>query len=56
MNCSAWGQLGVVFEQYTLSLCLLTKVIALRWAMLNPNALETGSLGNAFLFTDSDVK
>jgi hypothetical protein len=24
--------------------------------MLNPDALETGSLGNAFLFTDSDVE
>ncbi len=24
--------------------------------MLNPDALETGSLGNAFLFMDSDVE
>ncbi len=24
--------------------------------MLNPDALETGSLGNAFFFTDSDVE
>jgi hypothetical protein len=24
--------------------------------MINPDTLESGSLGNAFLFTDSDVK
>ena len=45
-----------MFEKYTPSLYLLTEVTALRWAMLNPDALDTGSLGNAFLFTDSDVE
>jgi hypothetical protein len=35
---------------------LLTQVTSLKWGMLNPDALKTGSLCNAFLFTDSDVK
>ena len=48
--------MGAMFEKYTPSLYLLTEVTALRWAMLNPDALDTGSLGNAFLFTDSDVE
>ncbi len=28
----------------------------MKWGRLNPDALESGSLGNAFVFTDSDVK
>ena len=48
--------LGAVFEQFTVSLSLLTELTSLRWAMINADALETGSLGNAFLFTDSDVE
>jgi hypothetical protein len=38
------------------ALFLLTQVTSLKWGMLNPNALELGLLGNAFLFTDSDVE
>jgi hypothetical protein len=48
--------LGAIYKQFTPSLFLLTQVTSLKWSMLNPNALESGSLGNAFLFTDSDVE
>jgi hypothetical protein len=48
--------LGAIYEQIAPSLFLLTQVTSLKWGMLNPNALETGSLGNAFLFTNSDIK
>lgn len=48
--------LGAVYEQYTPSLFLLTQVTSLKWGMLNPDALDSGSLGNAFLFTDSDIE
>ena len=48
--------LGAVYEQYTPSLFLLTQVTSLKWGMINPDALESGSLGNAFLFTDSNVE
>jgi hypothetical protein len=48
--------LGAIYEQFTPSLFLLTQVTVLKWGMLNPDALESGSLGNAFLFTDSDIK
>ncbi len=46
----------MIYKQFTPSPFLLTQVTSLKWGMLNPNALESGSLGNAFLFTDSDVK
>ena len=45
--------LGAIYEQFTPSLFLLTQITSLKWGMLNPDALDTGSLGNAFLFTDS---
>ena len=48
--------IGAVYEKYTPNLYLLTEVTSLRWTMLNPDALDSGSLGNAFLFTDSDVE
>ena len=48
--------MGAMYETYTPNLYLLTEVTSLRWTMLNPDALDTGSLGNAFLFTDSDVE
>jgi hypothetical protein len=48
--------LGAIYKQFTPSLFLLIQVTSLKWGMLNPNALEMGSLGNAFLFTDSDVE
>lgn len=48
--------LGAIYEQFTPSLFLLTQITSLKWGMLNPDALDTGSLGNAFLFTDSDVE
>jgi hypothetical protein len=48
--------LGAIYEQFVPSLFLLTQVTSLKWGMLNPDALETGSLGNAFLFTNSDVE
>jgi hypothetical protein len=48
--------LGAIYEQFTPSLFLLTQITSLKWGMLNPDALESGSLCNAFLFTDSDVE
>ncbi len=44
--------LGAIYEQFTPSLFMLTQITLLKWGMLNPDALESGSLGNAFLFTD----
>jgi hypothetical protein len=48
--------LGAIYEQFTPSLFLLTQITSMKWGMLNPDALESGLLGNAFLFTDSDVE
>ncbi len=48
--------LGAIYEQFAPSLFLLTQVTSLKWGMLNYYALETGSLGNAFLFTNSNAK
>jgi len=48
--------MGAAFEKYTPNLYLLTELTALRWSMINPDALDSGSMGNAFLFTDSDVE
>ncbi|KAL3823120.1 hypothetical protein ACHAXA_006450 [Cyclostephanos tholiformis] len=48
--------MGATYEKYTPNLYLLTELISLRWPMLNPDALNSGALGNAFLFTDSDVE
>ncbi|KAL3816142.1 hypothetical protein ACHAXA_001629 [Cyclostephanos tholiformis] len=48
--------LGAIYEQFTPSLFMLTQITSLKWGMLNPDALETGSLGNAYLFTDTDVE
>jgi hypothetical protein len=48
--------LGAVYEQFAPSLFLLTQLTSQKWGMLNPDALESGSLGNIFLFTDSDVE
>jgi hypothetical protein len=35
---------------------LVTHLTSLQWVMITPDSLETGCLGNAFLFTDSDVE
>jgi hypothetical protein len=43
-------------EKFTVDLNLLTHLTSLQWAMITPNSLETGCLGNAFLFTDSNVE
>ncbi len=43
-------------EEFTVDLDLLIHLTSLQWAMITPESLETGCLGNAFLFTDSDVK
>ena len=48
--------MGARYEKYTPNLYLLTEVTALRWTMINPDALDSGSMANAFLFTDSDVE
>jgi hypothetical protein len=41
--------LSAIYEQFTPSLFLLTQITSLKWGMLNPDALKSGSLGNAFL-------
>lgn len=43
-------------ESYCPTPRLLANLIAMMWAMVNPDALETGALGNAFLFGDLDVE
>ncbi len=43
-------------EEFTVNLNLLTHLTSLQWAMITPNSLKTGCLGNAFLFTDSNVE
>ncbi len=43
-------------EEFTVNLNLLTHLTSLQWAMITPNSLETIFLGNAFLFTDSNVE
>jgi hypothetical protein len=42
-------------EEFTVNLNLLTHLTSLQWAMITPDLLKTNCLGNAFLFTDSDV-
>jgi hypothetical protein len=43
-------------EEFTVDLNLLMHLTSLQWAMITPDSLETGCLGNAFLFTDLDVE
>jgi hypothetical protein len=43
-------------EKFTVNLNLLTHLTSLQWAMITPDSLKTGCLGNAFLFTDSNVE
>jgi hypothetical protein len=43
-------------EEFTVNLNLLTHLTSLQWAMITPNSLETGCLGNAFLFPDSNME
>ncbi len=43
-------------EEFTVNLNLLTHLTSLQWAMVTPNSLKTSCLGNAFLFTDSNVE
>jgi hypothetical protein len=38
--------LGAIYEQFTPTLFLLTQIALMKWGMLNPDALDTGSLGN----------
>jgi hypothetical protein len=42
-------------EEFTVNLNLLTHLTSLH-GRYHPNSLETGCLGNAFLFTDSNVE
>ncbi len=48
--------MGSMFERYIPTLGFLTNVTTLCWTMNNPDALDSGSMANAFLFTDSDVE
>jgi hypothetical protein len=48
--------MGAIYEQFAPSPFLLTQMTSLKWGMLNPGTLELRLLGNAFLFTDSDVE
>ena len=48
--------LGALYEQFLPNLSFLTEATALCWRMTNADALESGSMGNAFLFTDTDVE
>ena len=48
--------LGALYEQFSPNLSFLTEATALCWRMTNADALESGSMGNAFLFTDTDVE
>ncbi len=43
-------------EEFTVDLNLLTHLTSLQWAMITPDSLETSCLGNAFLFTDSNME
>ncbi len=43
-------------EEFTVDLNLVTHLTSFQWAMIMLNSLETGCLGNAFLFNDSDVE
>ncbi len=43
-------------EEFTVNLNLLTHLTSLQWVMITPNSLKTGCLGNAFLFTDSNME
>ncbi|KAL3817789.1 hypothetical protein ACHAXA_005822 [Cyclostephanos tholiformis] len=48
--------MGATYKKYTPNLYLLTELTSLRWPMLNPDVLDSGALGSAFLFTDSNVE
>jgi hypothetical protein len=56
--CGELLSIDAVFsaEEFTVNLKLLTHLTSLQWAMITPDSLETGCLGNAFLFTDSNVE
>jgi hypothetical protein len=56
--CGKLLSMDAVFlaEEFTVNLNLLTHLTSLQWAMITPNSLETGCLGNAFLFTDSNME
>ncbi len=43
-------------EEFTVNFNLVMHLTSLQWAMITHKSLETGCLGNAFLFTDSDVE
>ncbi len=43
-------------EEFTIDLNLLTHLTSLQWAMVSPDFLEMGCLGNALLFTNSDLE
>jgi hypothetical protein len=43
-------------EEFTVNLNLVMHLTSLQWAMIMPGSLETGCLGNVFLFTDLDVE
>jgi hypothetical protein len=57
-SCGKLLSMDAVFsaEEFTINLNLVTHLTSLQWAMITPNSLETGCLGNAFLFTDLDVE
>ena len=55
------GELSAMGEVHLEESCvldpnLLAHLVMLEWTMVNPDALETGCLGNLFIFGDSDVE
>jgi hypothetical protein len=56
--CGKFLSMDAIFsaEEFTINLNLLTHLTSLQWAMITPDSLKTGCLGNAFLFTDSNVE
>jgi hypothetical protein len=56
--CGELLSMDAVFlaEEFTVNLNLLTHLTSLQLAMITPDSLKTGCLGNAFLFTDSDME
>ena len=55
------GELSAMGEVHHEESCvldpnLLAHIVMLEWTMVNPDALETGCLGNLFIFGDSDVE
>jgi hypothetical protein len=56
--CGKLLSMDAVFlaEEFTVDLDLLTHLTSLQWAIITPESVKTGCLGNAFLFTDSKLE